>query len=110
MKNLLGNCATKIFLRNTDDQTNKYASELFGKELVRMLNPSIGAAQGRYAVGGAASTGASTQYDDKVRNEEFIRLAVPSREDGIDYAETIVHLACRGEVQHKKLRWKVHPL
>lgn len=110
VKNLLGNCATKIFLRNTDDQTNKYASELFGKELVRMLNPSIGASQGRFAVGGSAQTSASAQYDDKVRNEEFIRLAVPSREDGIDYAETIIHLAARGEVQHKKLKWKVHPL
>ncbi len=110
VKNLLGNCATKIFLRNTDDQTNKYGSELFGKELVRMMNPSMGAAQGKWQMGGSASTGANSQYDDKVRAEEFLKLAVPSRVDGIDYAESIIHLASRGEVQHKKLRWKVHPL
>jgi type IV secretory pathway TraG/TraD family ATPase VirD4 len=110
VKNLLGNCAVKVFLRNTDDQTNQYASELFGKELVRMMNASIGAAQGKWSFGGSSSQSSNSQYDNKIRAEEFVRLAVPSQSDGINYAETIVHLASRGEVAHHKLRWRVHPL
>jgi hypothetical protein len=56
------------------------------------------------------SASANRQYDQRVRQEEFINLAVPSRADGIEYAETIVHLASRGRVSKEKLKWKVHPL
>lgn len=110
VKNLLGNCGLKMFLRNTDDQTNKYASELFGQELVQMIGSSVSAASGRWSVGGASSQSGSTQYDSRIRSEEFVRLAVPSGADGIDYAETIVHLASRGEVAEHRLRWRVHPI
>lgn len=109
VKNLLGNCSVKIFLRNTDDSTNRYASELFGQTLVTMAGSGIGAAAGK-SVGGSSSASSSRQYDARVRTEEFVSLAVPSKRDGIDYTETIVHMAARGFVTKEKLRWKVHPL
>jgi hypothetical protein len=41
---------------------------------------------------------------------QAIRLAQPSAEDGIDYAEAIVHLAARAAVTRLDMRWRVHPL
>ena len=35
VNNLLGNCAVQLFLRNPDDDTNKYASGLFGEKIWR---------------------------------------------------------------------------
>jgi hypothetical protein len=109
VKNLLGNCAVKMFLRNTDDMTNNYASELFGQDMVTVLGSSVGAASGK-SVGGSSSASANRQYDARVRKEEFVELAVPSKRDEVDYCETIVHMAARGFVTKEKLRWKVHPL
>lgn len=112
VKNLLGNCAVKIFLRNTDDETNQYASDLFGQSLVLMQGSGGGGSGGRIpgVRSMASSQSANMQYDAKVRKEAFGELAVPFAKGGIDYCETIVHLASRGEVTKEKLRWKVHPL
>jgi hypothetical protein len=106
VNNLLGNCAVKIFLRNTDDKTNDYASKLFGQALVAMASSSISQGGGKSLASGGAS--ASRQYDQKVRPEEFVALAVPAGD--VNYAETIVHLASRASVSKEKLRWRVHPL
>jgi type IV secretory pathway TraG/TraD family ATPase VirD4 len=110
--NLLGNCAVKVFLRNTDDETNQYASNLFGQSLVLMQGSGGGGGGGRIpgVRSMASSQSANMQYDSKVRKEAFTELAVPFAKGGIDYCETIVHLASRGEVTKEKLRWKVHPL
>ena len=108
VQNLLGNCAVKIFLRNTDDKTNEYASKLFGQQVVAMAGSGMSQGHGRH--GDSVNVSANRQYDQKVRQEEFVNLAVPSRADGIEYAETIVHLASRGRVTKERLRWKVHPL
>jgi len=108
VQNLLGNCAVKIFLRNTDDKTNEYASKLFGQQVVAMAGGGFSQGHGRQ--GDSVNVSANRQYDQKVRQEEFVNLAVPSRGEGIEYAETIVHLASRGRVTKEKLRWKVHPL
>ncbi|HXA92869.1 MAG TPA: TraM recognition domain-containing protein, partial [Steroidobacteraceae bacterium] len=109
--NLLGNCATKIFLRNTDPDTNKWGSELFGEQVETLISTSRGAGSLDPRHSGA-STGVSTatSYAPVVKPEEFIRLAQPSAKDGIDYAETIVHLAARAVVTRLTLRWRVHPL
>jgi len=106
--NLLGNCSVKIFLRNTDDSTNKYAAELFGQELVGMPNQSIGdmgVGRKKQGVGGSLAY----QYDHVIRPEAFVGLHVPAR-GGSDFCETIVHLGSREEVTMERLRWKVHPL
>ena len=109
VKNLVGNCGVKLFLRNTDESTNKFAAELFGQTLVTMIGSGLGAAAGK-SFGGSSSTSTNRQFDYMVRMEEFINLAVPARADGIDYTETIVHLASRAHVSKERLKWKVHPL
>lgn len=111
--NLLGNCLVKIFLRNTDEETNKYASSLFGQELVAMGGGGVagmGVVGGRGGYGGGSQ--ASDQYDSVVRPERFVELAIPSRAHGTDFAEAIVHDASGGVIDRhaKKLRWKVHPI
>ncbi|MEA2624837.1 MAG: hypothetical protein QOD06_882 [Candidatus Binatota bacterium] len=112
--NLLGNCAVKMFLRNTDNTTNEYASNLFGQSLVMMQSTSSGGGGRGAGFGGIASfsssQSAAAQYDQRVRKEVFTELAVPFRSDGIDFCESVVHLASRGQVAKQKLRWKVHPL
>ena len=108
--NLLGNCATKIFLRNTDEETNKDASALFGKQMENLGSSSVnigGSARGR---GETASISGSDQYQDRIKPDEFLTLAVPSVEDGIHHAEAISHLAARSEVRMERQRWKVHPI
>lgn len=107
VNNLLGNCAVKIFLRNTDRGTNEYASNLFGQTLVAMAGSSLNQGTGK-ALGGTSGASANRQYDQKVRAEEFVGLAIPG--DGVEYAETIVHLASRSSVSKEKLRWFMHKL
>lgn len=108
--NLLGNCATKLFLRNTDEETNKYASTLFGQQIESLGTTSVQIGQGPRLQGGSASVGGSDQYQNRVKPEEFAALAVPSREEGAPYAETIGHLAARAEVKMERMRWKAHPI
>jgi type IV secretory pathway TraG/TraD family ATPase VirD4 len=109
--NLLGNCATKVFLRNTDQSTNKWASELFGEQLETLVNTgrSAGTLNPRQSSAGASVSGASS-YAPRVRPEAFSRLAQPSAKDGIGYADSIVHSAARAVVSREDLRWRVHPL
>jgi hypothetical protein len=113
--NLLGNCAVKIFLRNTDRETNQYASELFGQELVAHGNASAGAGVGlgRFQFQGMGqSVGGSDQYDHVVRPERFAELAIPSQAQQVDYCESIIHLAARAKVvrRQRKQKWKIHPI
>jgi len=106
--NLLGNCGLKFFLRNDDAKTNKYASELFGEKLVAMMSQNLGG--GGAGMRAGAAQGANLNYDARVRKEVFTRLAVPAREEGLDVAESICHVASRARVTKERLRWKVHPL
>lgn len=116
VENLLGNCAVKIFLRNTDRETNEWASEQFGEKLVDMVGNNLGGGGG----GGGrlgwlkpqsrGNQSSNSQYDKKVRPERFTELRVPERGDTAPLAEAIVHLASRSEVLHKTLKWKVHPI
>lgn len=108
--NLLGNCATKLFLRNTDEETNKYASALFGKHIENLGSTSINIGRGARQRGGSASLSGSDQYQDRVKQEDFSTLVVPSREDAVDHAEAIGHLAARSAISMERLRWRVHPI
>lgn len=114
VENLLGHCAVKIFLRNTDQRTNKWASELFGKMIVDMGGVQSGGAGGKRGVPGLGGLSSSTsdQYDDVVKPERFPELAIPSQSAGVDYAEAIIHLASRETTDklQRNYRWKVHPL
>lgn len=111
--NLLGNCAVKIFLRNTDDETNQFASKLFGQKIVSLGSSNFGGGGGGLLGGLRPQAGGyngNAQYDACVRPEEFTRLAIPSQSAGVGHADTIVHLASRAEVERRRLRWSVHPL
>lgn len=114
--NLLGNCAIKVFLRNTDRETNQYASELFGQILASMPGSNGGAGRigvGRFAMAGMGrSVSTSAQYDARVRPERFTELTIPSRPEGIAHCEAIVHHGARPSVDHRraKRRWPAHPI
>jgi type IV secretory pathway TraG/TraD family ATPase VirD4 len=106
--NLLGNCAVKIFLRNTDAKTNEYASKLFGQQIDALANTS----RSNTAPGaqGAINSSTSAQYAARVKEDEFVALAQPSSADAVPYAETIVQLASRATVATERLRWRIHPI
>lgn len=110
--NMLGNCATKIFLRNTEQETNEFASELFGEHIETLTDASVsvGPSGGRRGSSANTSISSSSQYSARVKKDEFAKLGVPSREDGVQFAEAIVHLASRAAVELKRMRWKVHPI
>ncbi|MEM9287032.1 MAG: type IV secretory system conjugative DNA transfer family protein [Sphingomonadales bacterium] len=105
--NMLGNCATKIFLRNTDQKTNEYASNLFGEQVETLIGTGQSGSGLKH---GSKSVSANAQYGKKVRQDVFSSLIVPSREDQLDYAEAMCHLGARATVDHNRLRWKIHPL
>jgi type IV secretory pathway TraG/TraD family ATPase VirD4 len=109
-QNLVGNCAVKIFLRNTDKETNEFASDLFGKHLVAHGQSGQGGGLRVAMMGQTGNT--SDQYDQLVRPERFAELAIPSKAHGVDYCETITHLAARAKMarHHRRQKWKVHPI
>ncbi len=109
--NMLGNCATKIFLRNTERETNEFASDLFGEQIEALSGSSVNIAQGaRNRGAGSGAISANAQYSARVKKDEFANLEVPSREENSTFAEAIAHLAARATVEMKKMRWKVHPI
>ncbi len=108
--NMLGNCAIKIFLRNTEKETNEFASELFGEHIETLSGTSVSISQGIRKGGGGASLSGSAQYAARVKKDEFAALGVPSLEDGTMFAEAIAHLASRSQVELQRMRWKVHPI
>lgn len=108
--NMLGNCATKIFLRNTENETNQYASELFGDHLETLSGGSVNIGGGMGRGSGGSSISGSAQYTARIRKDAFSALEVPSREDGMPFAGSIVHFAARSRVESLRLRWKIHPI
>lgn len=107
--NLLSNCAVKIFLRNTDQETNEYAANLFGQRLAETVSVSMSSGRGMGQRGESRSTSVSAEYDYVVRPEAFTKLGIPVRGTQ-EYCESIVHLGSRAKVELKKLKWKVHPI
>jgi hypothetical protein len=113
VRNFLGNCAVKLFLRNTDGETNELASkEVFGEYSAVVVNLSE-SGSGRGGSGGFAQSGAmgeQLQRQRRVPPERFSGLAVPDREAGTDYAEAMLHLSTRRDVLSRRVRFKIHPL
>ena len=108
--NLLGNCAVKLFLRNTDKETNEYASELFGEHIETLSSSTVSISGGAKGTKGAGSVSGSAQYSARVKKEEFASLGVPSKEENNLFAEAIAHLAARSTVETRRMKWKVHPI
>ena len=107
---MLGNCAIKIFLRNTEKETNEYASDLFGEHIETLSSTSTSVAGNPKQNMHAGTVSGSAQYSARIKKDSFAHLKVPSKEDSNLFAESMNHLASRSQVESRKLQWKVHPL
>lgn len=112
VKNFLGNCAVKIFLRQTEEETNRWASALFGERSEIIVTTSEQAAiDGSWSRRRHTSYGRATKSLPRIPVSAFVELAIPVRDDPLRQdAGSIIHLASRGETQHQTLHWPVHPL
>jgi hypothetical protein len=112
VKNFLGNCAVKIFLRQTEEETNRWASGLFGQRSEIIVTTSEQAAMdGSWSRRRHTSYGRATKALPRVGADAFVKLAIPVRGDRKErFAGSIIHLGSRGETQHVALHWPVHPL
>lgn len=112
VKNFLGNCAVKIFLRQTEEETNRWASGLFGQRSEIVVTTSEQAAiDGSWSRRRHTSYGRATKSLPRVPTDAFIRLAIPVRDDKQQrYAGSIIHLASRGDTQQPTLHWPIHTL
>lgn len=112
--NFFGNCAIKIFLRNTDGQTNEWASrDVFGEYggLVMSTSENSSGQSGRAGLAsGGGSISESLQRQRRVPPERFAALTIPDRRENIEYAEAVVQIGSRADVLFKRLFFKVHPL
>jgi type IV secretory pathway TraG/TraD family ATPase VirD4 len=109
----MGNCAVKVFLRNTEGKTNEYASkQVFGEYLgfVTTAGRSIGDQRGHHGLREGASISVSAQTLPVVAAERLTQLVIPDREAGVTYSEALIHLGSRASVIIDRLRFKVHPL
>ena len=112
VRNFLGNCAVKIFLRQTEEETTRWASALFGQRSEIVVTTSEQAAlDGSWSRRRHTSYGRATKSLPRVSPEAFTQLAIPVKDDPArQEAESIVHLASRGETQNHRLVWPVNPL
>ena len=112
IKNLLGNCAVKIFLRNTEEETTKWASALFGMRSEIVVNSSEQAVvEGGWSKRRRTNYSRMTKMLPVVPPEALTRLAIPVKGDPRhQHAESIVHLSSRSMTEHRTLLWPVNPL
>jgi hypothetical protein len=92
----LASAKSKVFLQNSDNDTNEYASELFGKYVAEL---------------GGTHYGAVGTLLPRVTPSDFIRLRTP--ENGVcDYCESFIleESASKVDVADRTARWPVHPL
>lgn len=112
VKNFLGNCAVKILLRNGEDETNRWASALFGQrsEIVITTNEQA-AFNGTWFRRRHTSYGRANRVLPRVPPERFLQLIVPTREaGGPHHAEAMLHLGSRGETAQATLTWPLNLL
>ena len=112
VENLLGNCMVKIFLRNTDDKTNRYAANLFGQEYGATLSGDAPGALMTAGDRGGHGGSAADQLVFVVPPEDFVRLTIPSKVENIPYGEAYIHDGSRSNMNARpqKSIWKVHPI
>lgn len=110
---LLGNCAVKMFLRNTEVKTQEYVSKyVFGEYMSRVVTVGRGTgAQGGFVgFGTSANIQVSDQKLPRVAPERLAHLAKPDPAAGVLFSEVLVRLGSRPQVQFERLLCKVHPL
>jgi hypothetical protein len=110
-RNFLGHFATKVFMRNTETETNAWASELFGEHSEIIVGSSENASLDAPVKRGFTSYARSTATVRQVPPETFANLAIPLRGScSSSYAESIVHLAGRATTQRLDLAWRLNVL
>lgn len=112
VKNFLGNCATKVLLRNAEEETNRWASAFFGQrnEIIITANEQA-AVDGSWQQRHHTSYSRSTRALPRVPPEAFTTLAIPVKGDKArQHAGSVMHLGSRGETEHHRLDWPVNPL
>lgn len=104
---LLGNCLTKVFLRNNDEATNEFAAKQFGKAYVE-----LGSTGKRIGSSGSTimhSKRAEQAY--RVEPEKFATLVVPDPDAGVDYCESMLLKGAGDEpTGAQRSRWPLHLL
>jgi hypothetical protein len=113
--NLLGLCATKIFLRNSDPDTNEFASRLFGEALhggVSYSHSPSGRRGGSAWWDGPGTGSVQDQRSALVAPEAFARLAIPRARTPARFCESYVYQGAADVLRGtaRKRRWRVHPI
>jgi type IV secretory system conjugative DNA transfer VirD4/TraG family protein len=109
--NFLGLCGVKIFLRNNELETNKFAASLFGErsEIIVSMSESAKVITGLSR--NQTSYSRSTKSTRVVSPDEFTRLAIPQRGQAKrQFAQSIVHLGSRDTSLPLELNWPIHVL
>jgi hypothetical protein len=110
-RNFLGHFATKVFLRNTETETNSWASQLFGERSEITVGSNENASLDDPVTRSFTSYSRSASIARVVPPEAFSNLAIPLRGSrASNYAETIVHLAGRETTQRLDLAWRLNAL
>ncbi len=106
--NLLGLCATKLFLRNSDEETNEFASKLYGEEIMALAGAAGGHHGGRGL--GARVINQNDQFVRLVPPDVFVDLAIPDSASGNKHCESMIILGARSQNTReiRKLRWPLH--
>ncbi len=93
---LLGNIKTKVFLQNSDQQTNEYASHLFGTHL---------------AVHGGAHIGGQAQIIPNLTPSDFISLRTPEKPT-CEFCDSyvLIETGSRVDIANRTNRWPVCPI
>ena len=107
--NFLGLCAVKVFLRNSERETNEWASNLFGERSEIIVTASESASLDGGFSRHRTSYSRSTKTVRVVPPEAFATLAVPvAGRRGGRIAESVIHLGSREAVTKLELNWPVH--
>ena len=109
---LLACCGTKIFLRNSDSDTNEYAEKQSGSRRELVVNISNTTGQGGGKSGSQVNYSVTENYEDRpiVSKDTFLSLEVPDRDKEINYAQAIVMRGACNPPRIERIRFKVNPL
>lgn len=93
VRSFLSNIKTKIFLQNSDKETNDYAKELFGQYVAE-----LGGAQG-----------AQAQLVPNVSASDFVRLQKPERGKSA-FCESFIldESSAKVDIANRTARWPIH--
>lgn len=110
--NFLGLCATKILLRNSERETNEWASQLFGEQSEIIVSMSETARMWWFGFSrNQANYSRSTRSTRVVPPDAFTTLAIPIKENLSRHcAESVVHLGSREMPEKLDLIWPVRDL